>query len=195
MPLRRINLHGGPGSGKSTNAAWLFAALKDKGYNVELVTEYIKSWAWTKRKVSGFDQLYLLGKQMHYEDRLLKNGVDLIVTDSPIWLSPFYASLYSELNIIKPLVEICREFDNCYSSMDIFLNREGRPYNPKGRYQTEEESSEIDKKLIEFMRQHKYNGSYEPKSFKNTEREALLGWVENSVKHAFPTTILKADFS
>jgi len=181
IPTRRINLYGGPGSGKSTTAAWLFAALKDKGLHVELVNEYVKSWAHTGRKVSGFDQLYLLGKQIHYEDRLLKNGVDLIVTDSPIWLSPFYASLYSEVNIVKPLMEICREFDSCYSGMDIFLNREGRPYNPKGRYQSEDESKDIDKKLIEFLRSNKYNSSYEPKSFKNDEREALLDWVENSV--------------
>lgn len=186
MPLRRINLYGGPGSGKSTNAAWLFSQLKDKGYHIELVNEYVKSWAHTGRKVSGFDQLYLLGKQVHYEDRLLKNGVDLIVTDSPIWLSPFYASLYSEVKIMDPLMEICREFDNCYSSMDIFLNREGRPYNPKGRYQTEEESSEIDRKLIEFLRSKKYNGSYTPSSFRNTEREALLEWVLTSIKFAPP---------
>ena len=38
--LKVINLYGGPGTGKSTTAAALFALIKREGYNVELVTEF-----------------------------------------------------------------------------------------------------------------------------------------------------------
>ena len=39
----RINFLGGPSSGKSTTAAWLFAQLKDRQASIELVTEYVKA--------------------------------------------------------------------------------------------------------------------------------------------------------
>ena len=37
-----INLFGGPGCGKSTTMARLFADLKARGYNVEMVSEFAK---------------------------------------------------------------------------------------------------------------------------------------------------------
>ena len=37
-----ISLYSGPGSGKSTGAAWIFAKLKLAGVNAELVTEFAK---------------------------------------------------------------------------------------------------------------------------------------------------------
>ena len=37
-----VNLLAGSGAGKSTNAARLFAMLKDRGIETELVTEYVK---------------------------------------------------------------------------------------------------------------------------------------------------------
>ena len=37
-----INLFGAPGAGKSTAAAYIFANLKMKGINCELITEYEK---------------------------------------------------------------------------------------------------------------------------------------------------------
>ena len=50
-----ISLHSGPGTGKSTSAAQLFAELKQRHCSVELVREYVKKWAWEGRKISGFD--------------------------------------------------------------------------------------------------------------------------------------------
>ena len=83
----RINLLAGPGSGKSTTAAWLFSELKIRHISVELITEYVKSWATQKRQVTTFDQVYLFGKQMQYEYRFLNNGIKNVVTDSPLILS------------------------------------------------------------------------------------------------------------
>ena len=37
-----INLFGGPGTGKSTGAAYIFAKLKMCGVNCELITEFAK---------------------------------------------------------------------------------------------------------------------------------------------------------
>jgi len=58
---RVINLLGGPGVGKSTAAAKLFAKYKDEGKSVELVREYVKDWAWEGRKNTAWTILMNLG--------------------------------------------------------------------------------------------------------------------------------------
>jgi len=42
MKTKVINLFAGPGAGKSTTAAGLFAEMKRANVDVELVTEYVK---------------------------------------------------------------------------------------------------------------------------------------------------------
>ena len=146
----RINLLGGPGSGKSTTAAWLFSVLKENHISVELVTEYVKAWACQKRQVTSFDQVYLLGKQMQYEYRFLGSGIKNIVTDSPVFLSAVYAEVYyKELNIHKPMMELVEAYEKEYPSINIFLNRRNKPYIQEGRYQTYEQAQEIDNLIRE----------------------------------------------
>ena len=141
----RVNLLGGPGSGKSTTAAWLFSILKENHISVELVTEYVKSWACQKRQVTSFDQIYLLGKQMQYEYRFLNAGIKNIVTDSPVFLSSIYAEVYySELNIAKPILELVEAYEKQFPSVNIFLNRKNKPYVQEGRYQTYEQAKQVD---------------------------------------------------
>jgi len=141
----RINLLGGPGSGKSTTAAWLFSVMKERHISVELVTEYVKSWACQKRQVTSFDQVYLLGKQMQYEYRFLNSGIKNIITDSPVFLSAVYAEVYySELKISKPILELVDAYEKQFPSVNIFLNRKNKPYIQEGRYQNYEQAKEVD---------------------------------------------------
>ena len=49
MPVKIVNLFGGPGTGKSICAAQIFVDLKFKNKNVELITEYTKDATWEKR--------------------------------------------------------------------------------------------------------------------------------------------------
>lgn len=44
-----INIIGGPGLGKTTMAALIFANLKKKGFIVEYVQEYAKKLVWQKK--------------------------------------------------------------------------------------------------------------------------------------------------
>jgi len=46
-----INFYAGPGAGKSTTSAKIFAALKDRGECAELIQEYVKTWAWEGKKL------------------------------------------------------------------------------------------------------------------------------------------------
>ena len=135
MKFRRIGLFGGPATGKSTCAAYVYSQLKIQSYNVELVQEYVKSWAYEKREISSFDQVYLLAKQIRIEDLVLRNGVDIIITDSPVGMATCYAKSYN-FEKYEALVEIVKAFDNKYKSLNIFMQRDDDAhYEPHGRYQ------------------------------------------------------------
>lgn len=150
-----VNLYGGPGTGKSRTAASIFAKMKDEGVNSELVREYIKRWVWEERRFEGIDQTYIIAKQTRLE-REVSQGVDFIVTDSPIWLSPFYA-LQSEStkelsiaynSIAKHHYKYLQ--DQGYKILDVFLIRTN-DYNPAGRIQTQKEAKELDIGIKNFL--------------------------------------------
>ena len=84
-----INLYGGPGSGKSTCAAYIFSQLKMHGINAELVTEFAKDKVWENNTEVFKNQAYLFGKQSYRISRC-KCKLDVIVTDSPLPLCIFY---------------------------------------------------------------------------------------------------------
>ena len=47
---------GGPGCGKSTLMARIFAELKTRGYDCEMVTEFAKDLVWEKRDETFKDE-------------------------------------------------------------------------------------------------------------------------------------------
>ena len=83
---------GAPCTGKSTLASYIFYCLKKNNFNIELTSEYIKSWVYQKHFPKGFEGLYILSKQVYAEETYLQNGADLIVTDSPLLLNYYYAN-------------------------------------------------------------------------------------------------------
>lgn len=145
--IRRICLYGGPGSGKSTAASFLFAELKKQQFHVEQVHEYVKSWAHEKRVPTSFDQVYIFGKQLHAEDLLLKSGIPVIITDSPLFLNITYARTLGPTSTYEPLAVIAREFEKVYPAMHVRLKRDGIKYEESGRYQTLEEAEKLDHEI------------------------------------------------
>jgi hypothetical protein len=142
-----INLWGGPGTGKSTSSAFVFYKLKQAGYNVELVREYVKNWAWEGRHIGPYDQFYFMGKQIRSE-AMLFNKVDYIVTDCPVMLGAYYAKLYSSECVAKGILSSVMSFYESTSAdghkhLNIFLNR-SKPYNQAGRYENADQAKDVD---------------------------------------------------
>ena len=151
--LRRINIWGGPGSGKSTAAAQIFSEMKKLGYSIEYCQEYIKAWAYEKRQMSGFDQLYIFAKQQRLEERVLKAGVDLIVTDSPLLMQCVYARKYGFMGW-QELLSIGKMFNMIHPSINFLLNRTHGTYQSEGRWQNAEQALELDAEIESFMTQY-----------------------------------------
>ena len=134
-----VNLFAGPGAGKSTLSAYIFAKLKMAGVNSELVTEFAKDKVWEKNQVALANQVYVLGKQYYRIDRCA-DKVDVVITDSPIVLSP----LYNKDKILdKSLSDLAKVIHHKYDSLNYFLKRV-KAYNPVGRLQTADEAKKID---------------------------------------------------
>jgi len=149
--MKVINLFGSPGSGKSTTAAGLFYKMKlDKEQfgTTELVTEFAKRLVWAGREKELTNQLYITAKQAHRLE-LVRDEVDFAIIDSPLMLGLLYTPVdYIHFETYEPLV---LELFNSFENINIFLTRD-KPYDPKGRMQTEEQSNELAKKLENMLR-------------------------------------------
>lgn len=146
-----LNLFAGAGSGKSTLAAYIFANLKFLGYNVELVTEYAKELAWegTLDEMLKVSPAYTQNKILEEQSSRLKRlygEVDLIISDSPLLLNKFYGEGIKEKFRKNMILKRLHREMNKYDNYNVFVER-CKPYNPKGRVQTEEEAIDSDLKI------------------------------------------------
>ncbi len=150
----RINFFAGPGAGKSTTTARIFSELKERKISVEHVGEYVKAWAYQKRHINKWDQVYIFGKQQQYEYRYLSQEVKNIVTDSPCLLSSIYSSFYKSPEISKAVLDLCREYDKDHPCLNIFLDRGDKSYVQEGRYQSLDGAKELDSYILYFLERY-----------------------------------------
>lgn len=160
-----INFLGGPGVGKSTAAASLFAYLKQRDVNVELIQEFCKELVYTEDK-SLENQIFVFGNQFHRQWRLM-NRVDYIITDSPLVLSSIYFEAHYRNNpefsldyrdiSVKYFDTVFQEFDN----LNILIER-NTVFQETGRVHSLEESEELDlkiKKKLDFLGEKYYTAN------------------------------------
>lgn len=173
MPKGKIvNLFAGPGTGKSTTCAALFAELKYRGHNTEMVLEYAKDAAWERRGHKVFQaQEYIFGKQ-HFRMSRVAEEVDFAITDSPIFLS----IVYSKPGYIPSLPLVIREAYDQYDNLNIFLKR-NKPYNPKGRLQNEEEARQKDLEILAVL--DNQGVPYHILDFDRGNVEQIIGLMQN----------------
>ncbi len=153
MPIV-VNLFGPPGAGKSTGAARVFCELKQRGINAELVGEFAKDKTWEHNTKALSVQEYVFGKQSYRLARC-REDVDVIVTDSPLPLSIIYnRNPALDGNFERVVMNVF----NTYNNMNYFIKRV-KPYNPKGRNQTQEESDALITPIKQLL--EKYNIDYQ----------------------------------
>lgn len=145
-----INLFAEPGAGKSTLAAGLFYELKMRGINCELVREYAKDKVWEESFATLEDQIYVFGKQLH-RTNVVADKVDVIITDSPVLLSMYYAK-----DISKEFKDLILSEFHSFNNVNYFVTRK-KPYNPAGRMQTEEEAKDVRVKLRKLLNDNNVN--------------------------------------
>lgn len=144
-----INLFGGPGVGKSTIAAEVFAELKKKHLNCELVTEYAKDLTWQESFKVLKNQIYVWAKQHQRFFRLI-GKVDYVVTDSP----PVLCILYDTFNNEMLHKLIVQEF-NKNVNLNFVIERDmSLPFAEAGRYQSYEQAQEIDRNILNVLKQY-----------------------------------------
>lgn len=139
-----INLFSGPGVGKSTTAAMVFAKLKMNGIDCEMALEFAKEKVWEESFKTMDDQIYIFGKQLHKIWRL-NNKVQVIICDSPLPNSIVYDKEDS-----KPFHALILEQFDKFNNRNFFIKR-GTDYVENGRLQTLEEARKIDEKVLSIL--------------------------------------------
>ena len=142
-----VNLFAQPGAGKSTGAAYIFAKLKMAGINAELITEFAKDKVWEENKEAIKNQAYMFGKQ-YFKMSRCKNKVDVLVTDSPLLLSILYNN---DETLGEAFNDVVANVFKSFNNLNYWLNRV-KPYNPKGRLQTEKEAEALIPKLKDILK-------------------------------------------
>lgn len=141
-----VGLSGGPGAGKSTLCADVFAELKWEGINCEIAPEYAKGIVWEGSLNKLKNQIYIFGKQ-HQAIFRLCGEVDVILTDSPIIFSAVYDDRKDPL-FRQFVVQEYKRFNN----MLFYVDRV-KKYLSKGRTQTEPEARAVDDVVFTMLRE------------------------------------------
>lgn len=147
-----VNLIGAPGAGKSILGYDLTSKLRKDYVSAELVTEAAKDHVYEGKTADQMDQLEIFAEQYKRVKRL--NGkVDLIITDSPLFLSAYYAIKGNyHKSFIQYAIDVANEFDN----VNFFVHRNHK-YDERGRHQNEEQSNTVHEELKQLMKDYSIN--------------------------------------
>lgn len=177
--LTVIQFFGGPGVGKSTTAAELFALMKKRGYKVEFVHEYAKELVWENRQALFTEQDWIFAHQHRSIRRLVDHDIDYAIVDSSILLGLFYAPT----TFPKSFLAYVREVFDSYDNINIFLNRNSEiPYVQVGRNQTEAEALELDARIRRYFVEESID-KYEIEAGDTAASLALTAVMQHSNKH------------
>lgn len=149
--MKVINLYGGPGSGKSTTAAELFAMMKLRGKNVELVTEAAKDVTWERNGSLLVDSLWILAEQNRRIYRL-RQQVEYVITDSPLLTALAFTKGPYDAAWFEHAVH---NLDAYYDNARYFIVRQ-KNYSTVGRNESEKEARLIDNRMETILEPYPY---------------------------------------
>lgn len=140
-----VNLYGGPGCGKSTTAALVFAHLKIAGVVAEMARETAKFEVWAGNSAALECQPFLFSRQLLKLQVLDHGGCDVAVSDSPLLLSAIYGDMLPPT--FREFVESCNDQ---WPSLDFRLART-KTFEPKGRLHTEAQAIALDNRIEDLL--------------------------------------------
>jgi hypothetical protein len=146
-----INLLAGPGAGKTTTAWKLASLMRDKGLDVEITGEHLKTVIRANQDRSEIWQAIHYGKQLQLEAQFY-GKVDYIISDSPLILFPVYQQKnFGHRNIeTQVLHDLLVARSMGIDHVNFYLNRRSK-YDDRGRAETEEEAVDVDLKLRQYL--------------------------------------------
>lgn len=154
LPLL-IDFFGGPASGKSTTSLNLAGKLKcylddyaGSGMRVEYVSEAAKDEVWESGTLMLSNQARLLGEQFRRLHRLSAH-VQIIVSDSPLWLCEHYGP--KKWYPTPAWAEVIRAHYESFRVLPILVTRTGR-FETKGRVHDEVASAEAHEAIADIAR-------------------------------------------
>jgi len=151
----------------------VFSALKKKYVECELSSEYIKRKIREDARKVVQNQIYIFAKQQ-FQLFGMKDNVQVIITDSPIFLSAVYDD--TQCKNLRQL--IMKEF-NRYKNLTYLLERNDKiKYEQEGRYQDLEGAKQVDEKVKKFMKKNdiKY------KTLKGIDSDSLKIIIKDALK-------------
>lgn len=104
-----IGFSGVPGTGKSSLARAMSGILRYQEWskNLDLVSEYARRYIAKYGKVNSVgDQYRLLEKQLDWESSICNDKLDIMITDSPIFLGMLYSWELRNPNDLKDTITI-----------------------------------------------------------------------------------------
>jgi len=118
----------------------------------------VKTLAWEGRTPVTMDQFYIHGKQCKREYTLI-NKVDTIITDAPSLLTVYYTQVFGDPSMAAIFRLMGLEYRRMMEKegvkfLDVWLRRK-HTYDPRGRFQNEEQAKAIDVELYAFLKSMK----------------------------------------
>jgi hypothetical protein len=141
-----VNFFAGPGSGKSTTSADVFAHLKRLGVRTELVGEYAKEVIYKGASVRLANQALMAARQYDKLVNLSRSGCSVAVSDSPLLMQQVYST---NLDYHEELCALMAKLNAQFDNINIFIRR-NKPYDTFGRMQkTIEEAKAVDRLIFD----------------------------------------------
>lgn len=142
-----INLFGAPCAGKSVLATDLYSLMKKQYMSVELVTEYAKDLHYEGHTSESLDPITVFAEQYRRVNRL-EGKVEYIITDSPLLLSAYYATL---INYPREFTDLVKVISGKFHNENFYVTRKDHRYDPNGRSQDEAGANKIHEDLTKFL--------------------------------------------